>query len=264
MNQDDLKQKVVTALDHDRVAVVYQPIFRLNTKDVVSAEALFRYDHPKHGLVGGAELAEAAETGPEIFPLEQRIMDRAFQDAASWQRRVPSIRLNLNLSAREFQGGTLIERFDVAVQRWKIDPHRLNLEITETSYIKSPEEIVPLLNTLKERGVGIWLDDFGTGHSSVSHLRYFPVDGIKIPSMFVCDIQSSERCRILIAGMVRLAHELSLEVVAEGVENEEQEEMLRSVDCDYVQGFLLGKPMSAEDLIAIGGRKARESASRPT
>lgn len=259
MKQDDLKQRVVTALEKDQVAVVYQPIFKLNTKDVVSAEALFRYDHPTHGLVGGAELAEAAETGPEIFPLEQRIMDRAFQDATSWQKRLPSVRLNLNLSAREFQSGSLIERFDASVRRWAIDPHRLNLEITETSYIKRPEEIVPLLHTLKERGVGIWLDDFGSGHSSVSHLRYFPVDGIKIPSMFVCDIHSSERCRILIAGMVRLAHELSLEVVAEGVENEEQAELLRSVDCDYFQGFLFGKPMSAEDLSAIGEKNKVEN-----
>jgi len=253
MNQQDLKKTVVNALEDDQVAVVYQPIFRLSSNEMVSAEALFRLDHPKHGLVGGADLAAAAETGPEIFPLEQRIMDTAFKDASLWQKRRPSVRLNLNLSARAFQGGSLLEKFDEAVRRWDIDPRRVNLEITETSYIKKPEEIVPLLDALKERGVGIWLDDFGTGFSSVSHLRYFPVDGIKIPGTFVCDIHSSDRCEILIEGMIHLAHNLGIEVVAEGIETESQAAPLRRFECDYVQGFLFGKPMSAQQLSVTAG-----------
>ena len=248
MNQEDLKKKVVIALEEDQVVVVYQPIFRLTTKEMVSAEALFRVEHPERGLEGGAELAAAAETGPEIFPLEQRIMDTAFKDAAVWQNLRPSVRLNLNLSAREFHGDSLLHKFDEAVRQWNIDPRRVNLEITETSYIKKPQEIVPLLDALKERGVGIWLDDFGTGFSSVSHLRYFPVDGIKIPGTFVCDIHTSDRCVVLIEGMIRLAHGLGIEVVAEGIENESQAAPLRRFGCDYVQGFLFGKPMSAAEL----------------
>jgi len=129
-----------------------------------------------------------------------------------------------------------------------IDPHRVNIEITETSYIEHPDTTMEILQELKKLGIGLWLDDFGTGHSTLTHLQKFPVDGIKIPKQFVSNVETDKRCRSIIRALIHVSHDIGLQVIAEGVEQESQRDFLARGGCDFVQGFLYSKPMEVEKL----------------
>ena len=141
------------------------------------------------------------------------MMQQACRDAAAWR----DVRLNVNLSPREFEEGSIVARLKKLG-----DITKLNLEIIESSYIRKPEEIRPVLDEIRALGVQIWLDDFGTGHSSLSHLLHFDLDGVKIPSTFVKGVAGSKRSRAITKGIIDLAHDLGLQVIAEGVERDEQ------------------------------------------
>jgi EAL domain-containing protein (putative c-di-GMP-specific phosphodiesterase class I) len=153
------------------------------------------------------------------------------------------VRLNVNLSAREFQEGDLVAFFDEVVERTAVDASRLNLELTEKSFIKKLKDVRKVLEELKTRGPQLWLDDFGTGHSSIEHLKEFPVDGIKIPATYVKDITSNEISRAITGSLVRLAGDLGMNVVAEGVETDEQLAIVNDLGCFWIQGYLIARPM---------------------
>jgi len=163
-----------------------------------------------------------------------------------WQQKF-DVRLNMNLSPREFQEGNVAPRLKKLVSGCGIDTRRINIEITEVSQIEDPEETMHILRELKELGMQLWLDDFGTGHSTVEHLLYFPVDGLKIPSTFVAGVPHDDRSTKISRALLELAHDLGLQVIAEGVERNEQLEFLRDARCDAIQGFLFSKPMPAEE-----------------
>ena len=174
-----------------------------------------------------------------MFRLDSWMMQQACRDAAAWR----DVRLNVNLSPREFEEGSIVARLKKLG-----DITKLNLEIIESSYIRKPEEIGPVLDEIRALGVQIWLDDFGTGHSSLSHLLHFDLDGVKIPSTFVKGVAGSKRSRAITKGIIDLAHDLGLQVIAEGVERDEQVAALRDLRCEYIQGFFFSRPMAAEQL----------------
>lgn len=233
------------ALDNDEFALHYQTIEDSSDRRVISAEALLRW---KRGdkEVGAEALASAAERGPKIFHLERWTMETAFRDANSWMSEGLDVRLNVNLSAREFQEGDLIAFFDEAVERTGVDPSRLNLELTEKSFIQKLKDVRKVLEELKTRGVQLWLDDFGTGHSSIEHLKEFPVDGIKIPGTYVQDITDNQVSRAITGSLVRLASDLGIYVVAEAVETDEQLAIVNDLGCFWIQGYLIKRPMPFE------------------
>ncbi|HEY4641026.1 MAG TPA: EAL domain-containing protein [Thermoanaerobaculia bacterium] len=226
------------AFDEKNLVLVYQPIHDTVSGAIVAAEALLRQRRESGEIREAQIITSAAEEGsaPELFRLDSFVMRAACRDASRWI----DVRLNVNLSPREFQEGNLLAR---------LPPNAANvdLEITETSYIESPEETMHMLSALRERGIGLWLDDFGTGHSSLEHLQHFPLDGLKIAAQFM-DI-SDKRCRAITKSIIALAHELGLRVIAEGVEHREQLEFLRGEGCDAVQGFLLSRPMELGQLL---------------
>lgn len=234
------------AFDEENLLLVYQPIHDVRTGEVVAAEALVRQRRESGEVREASIITRAAEHGPDLFLFDSVTMRMALRDAAAWQKRF-NVRINVNLSPREFQEGDPISRVTDLVSKCGIDTHRINLEITETSYIKHPKETMHVLESLKGLGIQLWLDDFGTGHSTVEHLLYFPIDGIKVPDTFMKHVPKDETSAAITRSLVNLAHELELRVIAEGMEREEQREFLREVKCDYVQGFLFSKPMTAAD-----------------
>ena len=255
--------------DDDRLVLLYQPIHDARTGAIYSAEALLRQRRESGELREAAIIHEAAEEscGPELFVLDHILVRKAYVDAARWQSFAPGVRLNVNLSPREFQEGRVLERLTELVQSCGIDTRRVNIEITETAHIEDLDSVEEVLRTLKqELGVGLWLDDFGTGHSALDHLLHFPIDGIKLPGAFIQPLPGDERCRAITRNLLTLAHDLGLKVIAEEVERRDQLDFLLEHGCESIQGFLFNKPMTAtefERLVASPDNTNRAGAPGP-
>ncbi|HKS22798.1 MAG TPA: EAL domain-containing protein [Thermoanaerobaculia bacterium] len=235
------------ALDQKQLVLFYQPIHELESRRVVAAEALLRARRRSGEIRSAAALAKAAEEGPDLYRLDSWLIRRAFDDAAAWQRDVaPECALQVNVSPRELDERGLSTRLRKLAKLTGIEPRMVRVEITETSFIAKPGAAARALRQVKSVGVELWLDDFGTGHSSLSHLLSFPLDGLKLPAEFVQPLGTDERACSLVRHLIELAHDLGLRVTAEGVENGEQLAALRKAQCDFVQGFLFSKPMPVE------------------
>ncbi len=239
------------ALDEqEQLLLVYQPIHDARSGAIRSVEALLRQRRQSGEIREASIIREAAEEsdGPELFTLDHVLVRRACGDAARWQKKFPDVRLNVNLSPREFQEGNVIERLTALVTSSGIDVGKVNLEITETSTIEKPEEMLAVLQAMKKLGASLWLDDFGTGHSSLEHVQYFPLSGLKLPGSFVRPLPDDKRCAAIVRHVIGLAHDLGLDVVAEEVERKEQLAFLLALDCEFIQGFFFSKPMTIEAL----------------
>lgn len=250
MPSDVSQQALDRAIDADGgLFLLYQPIHDISGERVYAAEALLRQRRKSGEIREASAITEAAEDspGPELFVLDAMVVKQAYTDAAQWQADFPNVRLNVNLSPREFQEGNVVERLTGLVTACGIDTRKVNLEITETSYIEHPKETMKVLEAMEDLGLGLWLDDFGTGHSSITHLQHFDLDGIKLPGAFVKDVVKDHRCRAIVRSLIALAHDLGLEVIAEGIEHQEQLDFLRDHGCEYIQGFLFSRPMTADD-----------------
>ena len=240
--------------EHEQLLLVYQPIHDADSGAIYGAEALLRQRRRSGEIREASVITETAEEngGPELYRLDSMVVKQAYSDAARWPG---GVRLNVNLSPREFEDGNVLERLEGLVTSCGVDPQKVNLEITETSYIKHPRETMKVLEALRERGVSLWLDDFGTGHSSIAHLQHFPLDGLKIPGAFVKELPGEPRSRAIAKALVALAHDLDLEVIAEEVETQEQLDFFLDLDCDYIQGFFFNKPMTAAEFEQLLGRQ---------
>jgi EAL domain-containing protein (putative c-di-GMP-specific phosphodiesterase class I) len=172
------------------------------------------------------------------------------------------LRLAINLSARQFQQPRLIATIERILTETGLDPRYLEFELTESSVMKEPDEAIKKLNELKQMGVTISIDDFGTGYSSLNYLKRFPIDTLKIDKSFVREISTDPDVTAIVTAIITLAHALKLNVIAEGVETEEQFKFLRSLGCDEVQGFLFGRPISADEFTALLIERSRISSSR--
>lgn len=230
------------AFEHENLLLVYQPIHDARTREIIAAEALMRQRRQSGEIREAHVISEAAEDGPhqQLVALDAWMLRMAVRDAADWP-----IPLNVNLSPREFQEGNLITRLGDL-----LGP-RICLEITETAHICDPETTQVTLRELKKLGVGLWLDDFGSGHSTLEQVLHFPVDGIKIAATFVKHLPHDQRSRAITRSIITLAHELGMKVNAEGVERDEQLEFLIAEGCDFIQGFLFSRPMPRAELDAL-------------
>jgi EAL domain-containing protein (putative c-di-GMP-specific phosphodiesterase class I) len=243
------------ASDEQNLLLVYQPIHEARSRRIYSAEALLRQQRQTGEIREASIITETAEEGFEMFALDSWALRTAFRDAAHWQSHgAPDVRINVNLSPREFQEGSVHERLKNLVVGFGIDTHKIHLEITETAYIDKPEETMLVLDELKKLGVGLWLDDFGTGHSSITHLRHFPVDGLKISGDFVKGIVDEPRSRAITRHLVALAHDVGIQVIAEGIEKQQQLDLLLEWNCDYIQGFFFSRPMPLDEFERLFSR----------
>jgi diguanylate cyclase (GGDEF)-like protein len=228
----------------DQFEVVYQPLYSAQTSRITGAEALVRWHHPEKGMMSPTTFIPIAETTGLIEAIGEWVLERACTDAVAW----PTQSVSVNVSAVQLRNPRFAERVLAILARTGLDPSRLELEITETSFIESAANCQPNLATLRAKGIQIALDDFGTGYSSFSHLRHFDIDRIKIDQSFVHGIDLRDGGSAIIQAIVDLAKASGMQVTAEGVETLEQSRFLAEAGCNSLQGFLLSVPLTAEKL----------------
>ena len=228
------------ALGGDAIVLEYQPIFNILTGDVSGMEALARWRHPARGIISPNVFVPLAEKAGLIGRLGCLVLDRACRDAALWPAHV---RVAVNISATQVSHGDLVRIVREALAASGLDPRRLEIEITESAIMGDDDRSLKTLRELRAMGVGIALDDFGTGFSSLSYLSRFPVDKIKIDKSFIDRIETDRSSAAIVPATANIARALDIRTTAEGVEREDQMQMLRIAGVDEAQGFLLGKPL---------------------
>ena len=243
-----LENRMWGALHAEGFELYLQAQVELDTGRVIGAEVLLRWNDEELGSVEPSRFIPVAEESGMIVPLGDWVLGQTMALLAQWQREgLEDLRLAVNLSARQFSGGTLLARLDELVAQHGIDPSLMELEITETAAMRDPEATRLLLRQLRTRGFKLAIDDFGTGYSSLSYLKLFAIDRIKIDRGFVKDIEHNPNDAVIVAATIGLAHSLGLTVVAEGVETQAQWGFLRDKHGDEAQGFLFSRPMPAAD-----------------
>jgi diguanylate cyclase (GGDEF)-like protein/PAS domain S-box-containing protein len=240
------------ALRRNELVVYYQPRISFKTGKLTGMEALIRWNHPRHGLVLPGKFINVAEDAGLIVPIGEWVMETAFAQFADWQKKTSlDLRLAVNLSVGQMLDA---ERLMRAVQSTatavNLDTSSLELELTESMLLKNSEDTAKLLMRLGDLGIHIAIDDFGTGYSSLSYLKQLPVDTIKVDSSFVRDIGTDPNDEAIIRAIIAMTHSLKLNVVAEGVEREDQYRVLRDLDCDEYQGFLCSPALPAAEFEA--------------
>ena len=242
-------RRLKEAMAAERFVLHYQPLVAARDGRVASVEALLRWRTPEREQDSIAELIQSVERSPVIFKLENWTLGEALRDARGWRDQgMDGLRVGVNLSAREFPRANLVRRVAQQLSAAGLPASALALEITESSAVDDFAAAADRLERLAGTGIELWLDDFGTGHSSLEWLSHLPTHGLKIPGTFVERLLADRRCQVIVRRAIEMAHDLGLRVVAEGVETAEQRDRLAADGCDLFQGFLFFPPMPAEEL----------------
>jgi diguanylate cyclase (GGDEF)-like protein/PAS domain S-box-containing protein len=246
-----LARDLPDALSRGELRLVYQPVVGMAERRVLGVEALVRWDHPVLGEVPPEEFVPLAEDDGLIVPLQRWVLDQATAELAGLLRQGRDLQLGVNISVRHLQSGSLVPDVAAALARAGLPPRRLMLEVTESLFIGQPDRADGDLQTLHDMGCVISLDDFGRGYSTFAYLTRLPVDVLKMDREFLAGIEHDERSAALVHSVIELGNRLSIDVVAEGVETPGQLAALRELGCRYLQGFLLGRPTPADQLVAV-------------
>ncbi len=242
-----LRQEVFSALDRRQFVLYYQPQISAANGAVVGAEALLRWNHPHLGVLGPNAFLPMLEDSPAISAVGAWVCEEACRQAREWELLGYRLRMAVNVSPRQLTDENLPPLLKNLVNRYGLDPECIKLEVTESMLMQDIDKAAAVLRTLQEEGFHIALDDFGTGYSNLTYLRQFPITAIKIDRSFVAEIEADRRCLDIVNGVIAFAKSLKLSVICEGIETEAQKAAIRSTGCDVLQGYLIGKPMRAED-----------------
>jgi diguanylate cyclase (GGDEF)-like protein/PAS domain S-box-containing protein len=253
-----LERELRLALSRDELALYYQPKVSLHNDEVAGVEALVRWQHPERGLVPPGEFIGVAEETGLILQLGEWVLRTACRQAAAW----PDLEVSVNISPAQFRQPDLVQIVRGALQDSGLEPHRLELEVTESVLIQQPDAAAKLLDDLKGLGVRVAMDDFGTGYSSLSYLQRFHFDKIKIDRSFIWAIGKEPTAKAIVRAVINLADSLGMVTCAEGVETDEQLGALRHEGCSEVQGYLFGKPMPAAEFVRRYGIRVNGSSRR--
>jgi diguanylate cyclase (GGDEF)-like protein/PAS domain S-box-containing protein len=241
-----MKSKLRRAFERDELRLHYQPKYNVKTGRIEGAEALVRWDLPERGLVYPSDFIPLAEETNLILQIGDWVLNRVCEDYRHWQRYLPSpCRVSINLSLRQLLQQRFLDRVRETFKTHGVSPTCLELEITETTLMEDTSRTIRILDALYGMGLHLAIDDFGTGYSSLSALQQFPISTLKIDQSFIRDVAIDRDDAAIVSTIIQMGHSLKLDVVAEGVESEEQLSFLRRHDCDYVQGHLFGDPVDA-------------------
>jgi len=265
-----LESDLRKALERRQITVLYQPITRLASNQLAGFEALLRWDHPTRGRLGADEFVPIAEETGLIGELGSYVLGQALEEASRWHKVLPRERnplfVSVNVSSRQLFRQDLVQEIRLMLAKEAVPKGTLKLEITESLVMENPERAVEILSWLKTFGASLALDDFGTGYCSLSYLHRFPCDTIKVDRSLVRDSGLNGSTPMILRSIIALSHELGKEVVAEGVETADDATYLRSIGCEYGQGFYYGEPMSPKEvadlLSALASHRKRQQRER--
>jgi diguanylate cyclase (GGDEF)-like protein len=261
----NLTSDLQRALAHREFTVVFQPIVRMSSHELLGAEALVRWNHPTFGLLTPDSFIPIAEQAGLMAAVDEYVMERSCEWLASLDRSDPGLVpwVNVNMSPRSFQQENLVEKVSATLRRHQLTPNRLGIEITENLMSQQADEAISTLHQLKRLGIRLALDDFGTGYSSLSYLHSLPVDVVKIAKQFIDDLEESRSQRAFTTAIVALGAALDKFVVAEGVEREEQLGLLEAAGCGGGQGFVFAPGLSADEFLEWARSRPARSGVTP-
>ncbi len=263
-----LKNDLKSALQKDQFFVQYQPIIDAQTKQIVAAEALIRWEHPEWGTVPPNEFIMLAEESGSILPISDWLLDTVCKQNKTWQSQgLPSIKISVNFSVLQFLSPDVLGHVEQTLNKHELQAKWLGIEITESVMLDKEKRALEMIKQLKQLGVQVALDDFGTGYSSLSYLTQFKPHTLKLDRTFIQGIPADTDTREVVSAIVQLAKKLSIQVVAEGVETKEQQNVLSEFGCDWLQGYLYSPPLSSENFEQLLKKKyvgEEESVEAPT
>jgi diguanylate cyclase (GGDEF)-like protein len=244
VERQSIEESLRRALERREFALHYQPKLDLKTGAIVGAEALIRWTHHNRGLIAPALFIPVAEACGLILPIGNWVLRQACEQAKTWVNAgLPLTTMAVNISAMEFQDENFLEGVFSILRDTELDPHALEIELTESVLMKHPESTATILQALRKKGVQVAVDDFGTGYSSLSYLRKFPIDALKIDQSFVRQITAGVDDAAIVTAVINMARSLKLRVIAEGVETQEELDFLQAHHCDEAQGFYFSRPV---------------------
>lgn len=259
LRRASLDQDLRSAIGKGELELLYQPVVRVESGEMVSVEALVRWNHPRFGRVSPAEFIPIGEESGSIGAITDWVAQTACEQLVAWRRELgpAAPRVAINISRILLANSALPDRLLAIAQRHNVAPEAITLEITETAIVRDHKSAVAALERLKAAGFGLSLDDFGTGYSSLSTLHEFPLDVVKLDRSFIASANLSRERAALVHAVIALAYNLGMAVVAEGVETPEQIASLQAMDCHFAQGYLFGRPQAADRISEIATRKRK-------
>jgi EAL domain-containing protein (putative c-di-GMP-specific phosphodiesterase class I) len=249
-----LETELRTALERKEFEVYYQPIVEMKHSQIIGFEALIRWIHPKRGIISPADFIPLAEETGLIVPIGEWVLNESCRQLSAWRdgnSLYDELGISVNLSLKQFDKSDLVERVSAILKSNNLPPHLLRLEITESHVMENAGKTAEVMNKLRELGVKISIDDFGTGYSSLSYLHQLPVNYLKIDRSFVSRMQNNREKNEIVRTVLLLAENLGFQVIAEGVETEQQADQLEMLNCDFAQGFLYSKPVTADEALNL-------------
>ncbi|MFS2225960.1 EAL domain-containing protein [Pantoea sp. B65] len=244
----EMENELREAIRDNQLRLVYQPRYDIKTARINAVEALVRWDHPRHGLLMPDQFISLAEETGLIIALSDWVLAAACRDT---HRDLPGLSVSVNISAAEFQDGALPGRIRTALETSGLESSRLEIEVTENAMLQDPEKTLEVMRHVRKMGVKFLIDDFGTGYASLNYLRTFPFDGIKLDRSFIMPMTDSPKARQIVENMIGLGKAYSMDVTAEGVETQLQLEQLKQLECDGLQGYYIGRPMTTAQIINL-------------
>ncbi|MCK0531372.1 putative bifunctional diguanylate cyclase/phosphodiesterase [Sphingobium agri] len=251
VDADQLETDLRLALDREEIGIVFQPQYPIGGDHMTGVEALARWNHPQYGSLGAGMLFATAERSDYMLPLSAHIQAEALRQAAAWPQALSHLRLSINVTAADIAQPGFMPQFLGLVDGSGFPRSRLTVEITESGLIENVAAASALLTALRAEGLAVAVDDFGTGYSSLAYLKSLPLDYLKIDSGLAQDIAGTARDRIVVRGVIHMAKSLGLSVIAEGVETQQQLDLLAREGCDFYQGFLRSAGVSSAELAAM-------------
>lgn len=251
-----LENQLRKALDDDQLVVYYQPKQDLPDGELRAAEALVRWQHPEHGLLAPGAFIELAEETGMIIRLGHQVLQAACEQASSWYQSGQPVQVAVNLSVQQLRQRGFAEQVADILRTTGLPASYLQLELTESMLLEQLEVVEQNIAALRQQGITLAIDDFGTGYSSLAYLKRFPISTLKIDRAFIAGLQQAAEDAAIVRAIIVMGHSLGLQVVAEGVENERQRQLLAEYQCDQLQGYLIGRPMPAEQLTPLLSRHA--------